>query len=717
VALTLTNLWWWIVIIVKVAVALGAVVFVHELGHFLVAKACGVKIEKFMIGFDIGGYKISRKWNDTVYGIGILPLGGYVKMLGQDDDPSHIAEQMQKSQIDASSANAKEIVGPNGEKYYVDRRSYLAKSVPQRMAIISAGVVMNLIFAFIFAVVAYGIGVEYLPCIVSNTVPGSPAWQANLQPGDEIVQIGDRRDPTFIQLKSGVTLGNLEEGLPVVVRQAATGKDEAITLRPTQVEGELASVGIEGPLTVTLRERMPVIEGSPAARARLASPSETMDEGEAKFKSGDKIVQLGASPVTDYRSFAAILAQNPDKKLLVHVEREATKKASDAESGANVQTPATQELVFEVPTQPFRQFGLVLKMGPIAAVQKNSPAEAAGLKPGDRILLIDDKPMADGAENQESWTALTLPEFLRRAAAEGREVEFVVERKTSGEAAAENPTIRVMPQQPIMAPSEIPLGAPVAVDAVGIAYHVENEVHAVLPSGPAAGTELAAGDRLVSATIHLPPDKDGKTRKPEEIELGLGNYNWPAIVDAVQFAPAGTEVEVRFARGDDPEPQTVKLSPQPADGIFIAPRGFLFEPIFRMREAKTFGEQVRYGWEETVDALTMVFRFLQKLGGQVPLKMLGGPGTIAVAAGGAASQGLSSLLIFLTVLSANLAVINFLPIPLLDGGHMVFLAYEGIRGRPANEKFVLALHMAGFVFIIGLMMFVIGLDIQRWLLP
>jgi regulator of sigma E protease len=716
-ALTLADLWWWIVIIVKVAVALGAVVFVHELGHFLVAKACGVKIEKFMIGFDIGGYKISRKWNDTVYGIGILPLGGYVKMLGQDDDPSHIAEQMQKSQVDAASANAKEIVGPSGEKYYVDRRSYLAKSVPQRMAIISAGVVMNLIFAFVFAVVAYGIGVEYLPCVVSETVPGSPAWQADLQPGDEIVQIGDRRDPTFIQLKSGVTLGNLEEGLPVVVRRAATGKDEAITLRPTQIEGELASVGIGGPLTVTLRESMPVIEDSPAARARLVSPNEKLEEGGAKFKSGDKIVRIGASPVTDYRSFAAILAQNPVEELLVHVEREATQKKSVAQSGAEVQMPATQELVFEVPMQPFRQFGLVLKMGPIAAVQKNSPAETVGLKPGDRILLVDGKPMADAAENQNSWTALTLPELLRRAAVEGREVEFVVERKGSGDMAAENLTIRVMPRQPIMASLEIPLGTPVAADAVGIAYHVENEVHAVLPSGPAAGTELAAGDRLVSATIHLPPDKDGRARKPQEIELGPGNYNWPAIVDAVQFAPAGTEVEVRFVRGDDPEPQTVKLSPQPADGIFIAPRGFLCEPIFRMREAKTFGEQVRYGWEETVDALTMVFRFLQKLGGQVPLKMLGGPGTIAVAAGGAASQGLSSLLIFLTVLSANLAVINFLPIPLLDGGHMVFLAYEGIRGRPANEKFVLALHMAGFVFIIGLMMFVIGLDIQRWLLP
>ncbi|HEX4415230.1 MAG TPA: site-2 protease family protein, partial [Lacipirellulaceae bacterium] len=125
---------WLIPVVLKVAVGLGAVIFVHELGHFLVAKACGVKCEKFMIGFDIGGYKLSWRHGETVYGIGILPLGGYVKMLGQDDDPAHIAEQMQKSQIDAKSIDAKAIRGPNGETYYVDRRSYLAKSVPQRMA-------------------------------------------------------------------------------------------------------------------------------------------------------------------------------------------------------------------------------------------------------------------------------------------------------------------------------------------------------------------------------------------------------------------------------------------------------------------------------------------------------------------------------------------------------------------------------------------------------
>ena len=76
------------------------------------------------------------------------------------------------------SSDAVPVTGPNGETYYVDRRSYLAKSVPQRMAIISAGVIMNVIFAFIFAVIAYGMGVPYVPAIVSETVPGSPAWQA-----------------------------------------------------------------------------------------------------------------------------------------------------------------------------------------------------------------------------------------------------------------------------------------------------------------------------------------------------------------------------------------------------------------------------------------------------------------------------------------------------------------------------------------------------------
>ena len=112
-----------------------------------------------------------------------------------------------------------------------------------------------------------------------------------------------------------------------------------------------------------------------------------------------------------------------------------------------------------------------------------------------------------------------------------------------------------------------------------------------------------------------------------------------------------------------------------------------------------------------------VYRFLHKLvSGQMSPRLLGGPGTIAAVAGMSAKEGPATLLLFLTMLSANLAVINFLPIPVLDGGHMVFLVLEGIFRRPVSEKIVIPLTWAGLFLILLLMLFVIGLDIDRFVL-
>ena len=181
------------------------------------------------------------------------------------------------------------------------------------------------------------------------------------------------------------------------------------------------------------------------------------------------------------------------------------------------------------------------------------------------------------------------------------------------------------------------------------------------------------------------------------------------FMDLVQRLPADAQVKLTYQRGD--ETLTAELTPQVVPGSFEPERGFQFDPIQKIRIASSFGEQVELGFNETVNSLGMVFRFLRKLGTQVPLTSLGGPITIAQAAGYSAFEGMGKLLVFLTMLSANLAVINFLPIPLLDGGHMVFLAWEGLRGRPAGEKFVVALHTVGFVFIISLMLFVLSLDL------
>ncbi|MDH3718384.1 MAG: site-2 protease family protein, partial [Planctomycetota bacterium] len=132
--------------------------------------------------------------------------------------------------------------------------------------------------------------------------------------------------------------------------------------------------------------------------------------------------------------------------------------------------------------------------------------------------------------------------------------------------------------------------------------------------------------------------------------------------------------------------------------------------------ARTFGESLSLGWRETKYSMLTVYRFLHKLlAGQLSPKLLGGPGTIAAVAGITAKEGISSLLIFLTLLSANLAVVNFLPIPVLDGGHMVFLIFEAVFRRPVSEKVVIPLTYVGLALILCLMAFVIGLDVNRFI--
>ena len=120
------------------------------------------------------------------------------------------------------------------------------------------------------------------------------------------------------------------------------------------------------------------------------------------------------------------------------------------------------------------------------------------------------------------------------------------------------------------------------------------------------------------------------------------------------------------------------------------------------------------GLRETTESIRQVYFILFNLiTGQISPTNLGGPAAIATMAGLEANESTARLLIFLTLLSANLAVINFLPIPVLDGGHAMFLLYEGIFRRPVNDRIAFGLTMAGFCFILGLMIFVIGLDVWR----
>jgi len=659
----------------EVAVGLGMVIFVHELGHFAVAKWCGVKCEKFYIGFDIGGKNLGKfKWGETEYGIGIIPLGGYVKMLGQEDNPARVQEEIERAKLAAAETGATpaNAAGVTGEPPAYDPRSYLAQPVWKRMAIISAGVIMNVIFAFVIASIAFGMGVKYVPAVISNIVPGGPAWQAGLRVGDDVIQIGEIRNPTFSDLQETVTLGNHEKGVPVWVRRPHVDETLKFTVSPAlQGKNALApTIGVEGGFSNRLASERPVAKHLPAGRTT------------PPFEGGDEIVAIDVGgarfPIKTYGDLHRVLAVHAADTLSVTVRRK------HGEEAAIVVTPNHQ-----------KDLGVVMEMGLITGVQAGSPAARAGLRPEDRLLEINGQPVDD---------PMTLPDMLRRMA--GETVSLRVQR------GRETFAVDVTVDRPESFEQPFDEGQPVTAPALGIAYRVLNRIRTVKPGSPADTAGVKPGDVIAKAEL-IPAEKDSKDEEaqyPSATEFGDDEPNWPFFyAGLLQFSLPDTKVRLTL-RGN----RTVELTPAVSEDSFNPQRGLRVDRIERTRRANDLAEAVRFGSRETTDKLSMVFRVIQKIGsGRVSPKALGGPGTIAAVAGSAASQGMPELLLFLTMLSANLAVVNFLPIPLLDGGHMVFLGYEAVFRRPANERVALVLHYAGFLFIISLMAFVIFLDAQR----
>ena len=173
----------------------------------------------------------------------------------------------------------------------------------------------------------------------------------------------------------------------------------------------------------------------------------------------------------------------------------------------------------------------------------------------------------------------------------------------------------------------------------------------------------------------------------------------------------GTTVELTWHRGH--EEITRKLTPVIAEDWYNSQPGWNLDATSFVQKASSLSEALRWGGQETVNAAFVVYRTLHSVVAtqKISVRNFGGPWTIIQFALMAARQGAGTFLIFLTLLSANLAVINFLPIPVLDGGHIVLLLYEGIRGKPADERVQEILTWIGLIFILTLMIFVFGLDL------
>ena len=226
------------------AFVLGVLVFVHELGHFLVARWHGVRVLTFSLGF--GPKLLSFRRGDTEYCLSAIPLGGYVKMAGENPE-----DQPQ---------------GADDE--------FLSKSKWQRFQILLAGPAMNMILAVLLLAVVLSQGDRVLaflsrPAIIGVVQEGSAAAQGGMLPGDQVVRINGREIRTWEDLEIGVT-SRADRDVEFVVRRG--GQERTLTIRPTTTKVPLQSdttfeVGTIGVLPDTYPVVDAVNPGDPAEQA------------------------------------------------------------------------------------------------------------------------------------------------------------------------------------------------------------------------------------------------------------------------------------------------------------------------------------------------------------------------------------------------------------------------------------------------------------------
>lgn len=243
--------------VILLVLALAISIALHELGHLVPAKKFGVKVTHYMIGF--GPTLFSRRRGETVYGVKLLPLGGFIAMPGMYPPAQALKHgRARRGRLfGRTMAEAREYSNRDiepGEEH----RTFYALSVPKRLVVMFGGPVMNLLLGIaIMAVVLMGIGVTQPSTTVKTVVecavpasaaaersaeerascqPGdeeSPAWAAGLKPGDRIVSVGGVPANSWDQLSATIR-DRADETVPVVIERDGTRRTESITIVSTE---------------------------------------------------------------------------------------------------------------------------------------------------------------------------------------------------------------------------------------------------------------------------------------------------------------------------------------------------------------------------------------------------------------------------------------------------------------------------------------------------
>lgn len=522
----------------------SALVFVHELGHYTLAKWNGVRVKVFSIG--MGPYLVSFTKGETVYAFSLIPMGGYVKMLGQED-------------LNPALDKAK------------DPHDYRNKRPGQRAAILAAGAGFNLIFALFAFTVCYYCGVEVDAPRVGYVSPDSPLGQAEAlnAKGERVphpIQEGD-----YIRSLDGVPVRSF---IDVSLYVAGAGRDREI-----QVDYEREGVPAHDPVFV---------------RSRFNA-------------------QIGAP--------------------YIGMERFGKKE--------------THALGFTI-EKPVRVF--------VEGCQDKTPAQRAGLLPGDQILSVDGQAVNDLS---------ILPQFIRKA--EGKEQALVVQRDGK--------------------PIDVSIKAERVEDDEGkVVYRIglqmrTSPVEEIDENCEAYEQGLRKGYFITSVT---------KMRDKEHLAVEFVNLQSAPPKKGQMVLPLESRIKTTLSYTFAP-PEQVEI------------------------KCDTVVEALALGWSDLVRHSTAVFTVIKGLlFRDISPKALSSPLGIGISIFQTSVQHTFMYYFwFLAFLSVNLGVLQFVPIPLLDGWHLLVIGLEKLKGGPMPQRFLEYSQYAGILIILALLFLALSNDIKR----
>ncbi|HIN80934.1 MAG TPA: RIP metalloprotease RseP [Planctomycetes bacterium] len=681
--------------LVLAILGIGFLIFVHELGHFLAAKRVGVRVKTFAIGFQPRIFGKRARFcaftiGDTEYVIGMIPLGGYVLMAGEETEDEH--------------------TGASDE--------FSSKSTGDRAQVLVAGAVMNLIFGFLLFIAAYSIGIMFASPTVGSVQPQSPAWQAGLRSGDRILAVNGSERGDFANIATSIALEGGSGPVVLDVERSNGGDSQKfsfeVTPRLDPVLG-LRTIGI-----------------SPSATLKLGDVEPDSPAGRAGLKKGETITRLHLSS-GDFRA-SSPLSYTPTRVLTFlhhflnwHSEGQVTIDVNSQEGSRSV----TIELQAPENSIGSPAVGILPFERTIVAIQPGSKANEV-LSPGDELISVNGHKIT----RLDEWFLATVPEgplatFTTR---DGREIviapgdfldwigeQVIVQNPGStvqhiGNGCAGELGINVgdhliqISGQPVDSTSFIDLPLEGGTE---ILWSSNDQLKKeVVPEGPARRLGVQLG---IPATIGVivdgsPADSVGLQIGDVIVAVdGVQVSNWSAMRTRLHRSDRelGSEVSLLISRGG--EEIAVAVTPRALRG----PLGISLESDrFLMRTS--VGMACSEGWQQSFTWAGRIFLTLRALAvGEVHGKNLAGPIGIVDIGGKVSKQGFGNLLFLLALISINLGIFNLLPFPILDGGHLLFLLFEKVRGKPVSNQIQQWAHLVAFVMLIALALVVTYNDLVR----